>query len=61
MDLIIVKCLDGLQVHGVSYPPTQIPHWNRKIPNFLTVMISFSAAYLHDVVYSYYSILMAQM
>jgi hypothetical protein len=35
-------------VPGVSNPPTQIPHRNREIPNFLIVMISFVVAYLHD-------------
>jgi hypothetical protein len=43
-----VEYPDGLRVHGVSDPPTQIPHWNREIPNFLTFIISFAAAYLHD-------------
>jgi hypothetical protein len=48
MDFIVVEYLDGLQVPGISDPPTQIPHWNREIPNFLAFMISFAATYLHD-------------
>jgi hypothetical protein len=48
MDLIIVEYPDGLRVPGASNPPTQIPHWNREIPNFLTFIISFAATYLHD-------------
>jgi hypothetical protein len=48
VDFIIVEYPDGLRVPGVSDPPTQIPHWNREIPNFLTFIISFAAAYLHD-------------
>jgi hypothetical protein len=35
-------------VPGISDPPTQILHWNREIPNFLTIMISYAPAYLHD-------------
>jgi hypothetical protein len=48
VDLIIVEYLDGLQVPDVSDPSTKIPHWNREVSNFLTVMISFAAAYLHN-------------
>jgi hypothetical protein len=48
VDLIIVEYPDGLRVPRVSDPPTEIPHWNRKISNFLTFIISFAAAYLHD-------------
>jgi hypothetical protein len=48
VDLIIAEYPDGLRVPSVSYPPTQIPHWNREIPNFLAYMISFATAYLHD-------------
>jgi hypothetical protein len=48
VDFIIVEYPDGLRVPGVSDPPTQIPHWNREIPNFLTFIISFAATYLHD-------------
>jgi hypothetical protein len=48
VDLIIVEYPDGLRVLGISDPPTQIPHRNREIPNFLTFMISFAAAYLHN-------------
>jgi hypothetical protein len=48
VDLIIVEYPDGLRVPSVSDPPTQIPHWNRVIPNFLTFMISFVVEYLHD-------------
>jgi hypothetical protein len=48
VDLIIVEYPDGLRVPGVSDPPTQIPHWNREIPNFLAYMISFATVYLHD-------------
>jgi hypothetical protein len=48
VDLIIVEYPDGLRVLGVSDPPTQIPHWNKEIPNFLTFIISFAVAYLHD-------------
>jgi hypothetical protein len=43
-----MEYLDGLRVPGISDPPTQIPHCNREIPNFLTFIISFAAAYLHD-------------
>jgi hypothetical protein len=48
VDLIIAEYPNGLRVPGVSDPPTQIPHWNREIPNFLTYMISFVAAHFHD-------------
>jgi hypothetical protein len=48
VDFIIAEYPDGLRVRGVSDPPTQIPHWNRKIPNFLAYMISFATAYLHE-------------
>jgi hypothetical protein len=48
VDLIIVEYPDGLRVPGISDPPIQIPHWNREIPNFLTFIISFAAAYLYD-------------
>jgi hypothetical protein len=46
-DLIIVEYPDGLPMPGISNPPTQIPHWNRDISNFLIIMISFATAYLH--------------
>jgi hypothetical protein len=48
VDFIITEYPDGLRVLGVFDPPTQIPHWNREIPNFLAYMISFAAAYLYD-------------
>ena len=43
-----MEYLDGLRVLRVFNPPTQILHWNREIPNFLIVMISFTATYLHN-------------
>jgi hypothetical protein len=35
-------------VPSVCDLPTQIPHWNREILNFLAYMIPFAAVYLHD-------------
>ena len=48
VDLIIAEYPDGLPIPGVSNPPSQIPHWNASIPNFLQVMMAFSLTYLHD-------------
>ena len=48
IDLLIAEYPDGLRVPGVSDPPSQIPHWNEYVDNFLKVTMGFAYAYLHD-------------
>ena len=46
--MLIAEYPDGLRVPGVSDPPSQIPHWNEYVDNFLKVTMGFAYAYLHD-------------
>jgi len=48
VDLIIADYPNGLQVLGVSNPPSQIPHWNANIPSFFHIIMAFYLTYLHD-------------
>lgn len=48
VDLVIAEYRDGLRVPGVSNPPSQVPHWNEFLDNFLKVTMGFAYAFLHD-------------
>jgi hypothetical protein len=48
IDLIIADILENLPVPSVSNPPSVVPHWNSRDPEYVVFIFEFASHYLQN-------------